>query len=264
MEHLESLRLPLFLGLFVILFLTEGVVRARPWHHARGKRLGFHVCVSVCNTVVTRLVVTAPFAALLLWVESHHWGARSLLGLVGWQEIVATLIVCDFFDYWWHRFSHEWPFLWRFHRIHHLDTHVDVTTSLRFHPGELFLSYMAKSFWVLVWGPTLIGFVIFEAAITAYSQFHHSNIDFPDRVEKVLRWVHMTPRLHAGHHTVTVRTRNANYTTIFLIWDRLFGTLQEVDREELKTLGLPEARDKDLAFGYLLKAPFKFNRGKNS
>ena len=133
---------------------------------------------------------------------------------------------------------------------------MDVTTSLRFHPGELFLSYGMKAVWILIWGPSLAGFMIFEAGITAYSQFHHSNIDFSDKWEKRLRWLHMTPRLHASHHTVSIRTRDANYSTIFLAWDRLCGTLKEPDDEEMKHLGLSEGRKTDLSPLAFMKAPF--------
>jgi len=149
------------------------------------------------------------------------------------------------------------PFLWRFHRVHHMDTHVDVTTSLRFHPIELTISYMVKAVWILIWGPSVLAYVVFEAGITAYAQFHHSAIDFPDRIERLIRWVHMTPRLHAGHHTVSLRTRDANYSTIFLIWDRLFRTLREPNRSELKKLGLPLGRETYMSFVELIKTPFK-------
>lgn len=120
----------------------------------------------------------------------------------------------------------------------------------------LFLFYGMKAIWILILGPSLAGFMIFEAGITAYSQFHHSNIDFPDKWEKRLRWLHMTPRLHASHHTVSSRTRSANYSTVFLAWDRIFGTLKEPDFGEMKLLGLAEGRKTDLSPLAFMKAPF--------
>jgi sterol desaturase/sphingolipid hydroxylase (fatty acid hydroxylase superfamily) len=212
--------------------------------------------MAVWNTIFVRILVAAP---LVLWADflrDNNLSLSSHLGLSGWQEILASLVVLDLFDYWWHRFNHTVPFLWRFHRVHHLDTHVDVTTSLRFHIGELLLSGVAKALWILMWGPSALAFAIFETAITAYSQFHHSNIDFPDRVERLVRWIHMTPRLHAGHHTVSLRTRDANFSTIFLVWDRLFKTLREPETSEMKLLGLPEGREGYLSFWRMLKAPF--------
>jgi sterol desaturase/sphingolipid hydroxylase (fatty acid hydroxylase superfamily) len=190
-------------------------------------------------------------------VESRSWGLSHWLGLRAGWEVAVTLIVFDGLDYGWHRLNHRVPFLWNFHRMHHSDTQVDVTTSLRFHPGELLISSAVKFFWILLWGPTFLSFMIFETAVTAYSQFHHSNLDFRDSVEKGLRWFHMTPRLHASHHTETLRTRDANFSTIFLIWDRIFGTLKESDREEMKRLGLPEGRESYLNFFDFIGTPFR-------
>jgi sterol desaturase/sphingolipid hydroxylase (fatty acid hydroxylase superfamily) len=108
----------------------------------------------------------------------------------------------------------------------------------------------------VLWGPSLSAFMIFEAGITAYSQFHHSDIDFPDAVEEKLRWIHMTPRVHASHHTVSLRTRDANYSTIFSLWDRVFGTFQEPDSQEIKQLGLPEGREDVLSYKKMFGIPF--------
>lgn len=253
------LRLIFFFAALGSLFVCESLVHTRPWEIPRVKRWIFHMAVSIFNTVWTRLTVAVAVLAWLRVVENHGWGISRMLGLAGVVEIVGTIIVFDFFDYWWHRFNHLVPFLWRFHKVHHTDTHVDVTTTLRFHPGELFFSYGAKVCWIFIWGPSLAAFAIFETGITLYALFHHSNIDFPDRWEKRLRLVHMTPRLHAGHHTVSLRTRDGNYSTIFLIWDRLFGTLREPDFEELKTLGLSEGRATYLEPGVFLAAPFRGN-----
>ena len=137
-----------------------------------------------------------------------------------------------------------------------MDTHVDTTTALRFHTGELILSGLAKAAWILIWGPTLIGFIIFEAGVTAFSQFHHSNIDFHDRIQKTLREIIMTPRVHTSHHTVTIRTRDANYATIFSVWDRIFRSFREPDFKEMRLLGLEGGRKNYLSIIGFLKTPF--------
>lgn len=255
-ETLQNFRLAVFVFVIGAMFVWETFRPVRAWLDSRTRRWLFHISFSVFNTVLTRLLVGLPLVFLIQLVNSHSWGLSHVLRLSGIGEIAATLIVFDGFDYWWHRFNHRIPFLWRFHRAHHTDTHVDVTTALRFHPGELLLSYGAKSLWILLWGPSIAGFMIFEAGITAYAQWHHSNIDFPDLVERKLRWIHMTPRLHAGHHTVSLRTRDANFSTIFLVWDRLFGTLREVDFEEMKELGLEQGRKTHLSPREFLTVPF--------
>ncbi|MDZ7844361.1 MAG: sterol desaturase family protein [Anaerolineales bacterium] len=152
--------------------------------------------------------------------------------------------------------------LWRFHKVHHVDTHVDVTTALRFHPGELFISFFVKLLWIAAWGPSLVGFAVFEICVSLASQFHHSNIDFPERWERRLRLFIVTPRFHTSHHTVSRRTGDANFATIFIVWDRLFGTYREPDPREMRELGLAEGRGDYLSFGTWLAEPFR-HRNQN-
>ncbi len=248
-------KLLIFFTVLAVMYTIEKKKPKRSWEVPHGERFAFHFTLSIFNTIMTRILVVGPLLWWIHVVNENQWGFRFLFGLQGLPEIVATFIIYDGYDYWWHRFNHKIPFLWRFHQVHHMDTAVDVTTSLRFHPGELILSYFAKSVWILVWGPSMIGFVLCEIGITAFSQFHHANIDLGDKWEKRIRAVHMTPRVHASHHTVTPRTREANYSTIFLIWDKIFGTLKEPDVEEMKELGLPVGRDIYLNFFKIMKAP---------
>jgi sterol desaturase/sphingolipid hydroxylase (fatty acid hydroxylase superfamily) len=66
----------------------------------------------------------------------------------------------------------------------------------------------------------------------------------------------VTPRFHTAHHTVSKRTGNANFSTIFIFWDKLFATYNEPDSEEMKFLGLEKGRETYLSFGSTLAAPF--------
>ena len=253
----DNLRLLFFAGGLGLFFLIETLFTARSWHIRRGKRARVHASMAVFNTVFMRLVVIAPF---LLWVDfvgQQGWGLAPMLGYVGVAEIIATIIVFDFFDYVWHRLNHRIPLLWRFHKVHHVDTHVDVTTALRFHPGELTISTFAKALWILMWGPSLWAFAAFEISVSLASQFHHSNIDFPDRVERWLRLVVVTPRYHTSHHTVARRTGDANFSTILIIWDHIFGSYQEPDDQEMQYLGLPEGRESTMSFFTWLAQPFR-------
>ena len=240
-----------------LMFTIESIFPARSWQTPRKRRLLFHAGLALLNAAIIGLIATAP---LMLWINLVHsrgWGIAPMLGLAGVVEIMASLVVLDLFNYWWHRFNHQIHFLWRFHKVHHVDTHVDVTTSLRFHPGELLIStIITKAIWFIIWGPSLTAILIFQSAITAASQFHHTNIDFTDTVENAIRKIIVTPRYHAGHHTVSKRTAQANYGTIFIFWDKIFGSYQEPVMEELKTLGLRRGRESDLSYASTLRAPF--------
>ncbi len=249
--NLDTGKLVVFIAGLLLFLAVETAVPARPWHGARWRRLGFHVGVATLNTVLIRLFVYVPFLLWVVYVEEAGWGLSRWLGFVGWTEILLSVVVLDLFDYIWHRANHRVRFLWRFHKAHHADTAMDVTTSLRFHPGELVLSALMKAVWILVWGPTVVAWFLFEALVSLCAQFHHSNIDFPNTVEGWLSRVLVTPRYHAAHHAVDQRYGNANFSTIFSIWDRLFRSYARPADDGATTraadaLGLPHARE--LAF----------------
>lgn len=191
---LDSGRLVIFLGGLTLFALVETMLPARRWQESRFKRFFFHASVAAFNTVLVRILIYVPFLLWIVYVEQQGWGISRWLGLDGWVEVVVSLVMIDLFDYFWHRANHQVPFLWRFHKAHHADNEMDVTTALRFHPGELFLSAFAKASWVLVWGPSAIAWFVFEGMISLCAQFHHSNIDLPDPVERALSRIIVTPR----------------------------------------------------------------------
>ncbi len=238
------------------LFLTvESAWSARPWRTARGKRLRFHLAVALVNQLVVRITVFAPLLAVADHVSRERWGAGAALALPWYLEIPLSIVVLDLFDYVWHLANHRVPFLWRFHKAHHVDTMNDVTTSLRFHPGELVLSGIAKMVWLIAWGPSVWAFAIFEALITTAAQFHHSNVDLPDHLETRVGRIVMTPRAHLAHHSARTKALDMNFSTIFSIWDRLFRTRIEPAPEHLAEQGLPFGRDRELDPLYLLALP---------
>ena len=252
----NSLRLILFLGGLVSMASVESLWTARPWLHSRLRRWFLHSFLAVLNTCVVRLIVAVPLLWWAQMVRQEGWGLASGLGISGLPEILVSLVVLDFFDYWWHRWNHMVPFFWRFHKVHHQDTHLDVSTSLRFHVGELLISGVVKAGWILVLGPSLWAFALFEMATSLASQFHHANIVFPARVEHCLRKILVTPYFHASHHTVARTTGDANYSTIFILWDHLCGSYRTPPRQELGALGLPQGREQDLSLGAALKGPW--------
>jgi sterol desaturase/sphingolipid hydroxylase (fatty acid hydroxylase superfamily) len=256
---LDTGKLVVFICGLVVFALCESVWPARPWRGARLRRWGFHGAIAVLNTVVIRVLIFVPFLLWIVYVEEEGWGLSRYFGIVGWTEIILSLVVLDGFDYWWHRCNHRLRPLWRMHKAHHADPEMDVTTALRFHPGELVYSSVAKAVWVAVWGPTMVAWFLFEALVSLCAQFHHANLDLPDRLERGLAWFIVTPRFHASHHLVERRYGDANFSTILSIWDRMFGTYSQpadgAATRGINALGLPEARDLALSWRAWLDEP---------
>ena len=259
---LDTGKLVVFLGGLLFFLGIETLAPKRSWPESRLKRFLFHIGIAAINTVLIRLLIYVPLLLWIVFVEQQGWGISRWLGLTGWLELAMSLVVLDLFDYFWHRANHRVTFLWRFHKAHHADTAMDVTTALRFHPGELIISALAKALWIALWGPTAIAWFLFEAMVSLCAQFHHSNIDFPDRIERVISAMIVTPPFHASHHAVDRRYGDSNFSTIFSLWDSLFQSYQRPENSDStnrteNALGLPEARDRAFLPGAWLAEPFK-------
>ena len=255
---LDTGRLLVFLTGFGFFLTLESLLPARQLPGAKLKRLLTHGVMASVNTVLVRTLTFVPMLAWLVYVEQQGWGLARWLGLSGWLEFIISIIVLDAFDYFWHRANHRITFLWRFHKAHHADTEIDVSTALRFHPGELLLSSLAKATWVVIWGPSTIAWFLFEVLVSWFAQAHHANWDLPDPVERVVRRVWVTPRFHATHHLVDRRFGDANFSTLLSIWDPCFGTTTNaLSRSEIRAqdLGLPEAREHTASFTHWLTEP---------
>src|SRR5262249_10618527 len=132
--------------------------------------------------------------------------------------------------------NHAVPWLWRFHRLHHADERLDVTTATRFHPGELVLSALARLVLVPVVGLTVGDLLLFDALVLAATQFHHANVSL-GRLDGALRWLVVTPGMHQVHHSTRLEECDSNFGVILTLWDRLAGTLRRAGGAV--TFGLP-------------------------
>ena len=167
----------------------------------------------------------------------------------------------DLAFYYWHRANHEVGLLWRFHSAHHVDPDMDVTTSFRFHPGEVLYSTAFRAVQIALIGVPLSTFIVYETVFNCATMFHHSNLRFPLGVERIINWVFVTPRMHGVHHSVIAEEANANYSVIFRWWDWANRTLRlNVPQDEIVigVAGYAEAKDNGLAG--LLMLPFRRER----
>jgi sterol desaturase/sphingolipid hydroxylase (fatty acid hydroxylase superfamily) len=152
------------------------------------------------------------------------------------------------------------PALWRLHRMHHADLEFDVTTGLRFHPLEILLSMAIKLAVVAVLGPPALAVLVFEVLLNATAMFNHSNIRLPATLDRILRWVVVTPDMHRVHHSILPAENNSNFGFNLPWWDRLLGTYraQPRDGHEAMTLGIEQFRSRrDLWLDRMLVQPVR-------
>jgi sterol desaturase/sphingolipid hydroxylase (fatty acid hydroxylase superfamily) len=176
-----------------------------------------------------------------VWAALHvPWSRADLVGpeVSPWLWLPLDLVLMDFWIYWWHRANHEWRFLWRFHGVHHRDRHLDATTALRFHVGEVALAALARAVLILALAMPLTSVIAFETLLIVATVFHHANWRIPPAVERRLARLIITPSRHWVHHHNRQADTDSTYGTIFSFWDRWFGTTTPTERAPLMPLGV--------------------------
>ncbi|MEO1016832.1 MAG: sterol desaturase family protein [Pseudomonadota bacterium] len=215
------------------------------------RRLGRNAGLFALTSLMSLLVV-APVTA---------FGFGYDLGLRGdqWRGgawLMLDVLILDCWIYWWHRANHELSFLWRFHRVHHLDQILDSSSALRFHFGEVVLSAFARLPMVVVFSIPLTHVAIFEALVLCGAIFHHSTLALPKGLERRLSRLIITPSIHWVHHHKVRRDTDSNYGTIFSFWDPLFRSRSATTRWREMPIGI-EGEGADLPLQQLLQAPFR-------
>ena len=168
-----------------------------------------------------------------------HGGFFARLAVPHLAAIVLTVLVFDVVSWAWHRANHVIPVLWRFHAVHHSDRVFDFTTALRFHGGELLLSLPLRLSIAFLLAAPIEGILLFELLFGFFNLFEHGNIRLPARLEAVLATVFVVPALHRKHHSLKRAELDSNFSTLFIVWDRLFGTYHEGRSTDDVKIGLP-------------------------
>jgi sterol desaturase/sphingolipid hydroxylase (fatty acid hydroxylase superfamily) len=216
-------------GIVVVLaglWLLEGLV---PMFGRRRHRLR-HDAVNVGLGLINAAVVAVVFAWALVkaaqWAQDRPFGLLNWLDAPVWVEWVLVLVLFDLWMYGWHVANHRVPILWRFHQVHHADADLDASSALRFHTGEIALSSIARLGIVPLLGMTIPQLLVYELILQPIILLHHSNVRFPEPLDRALRLVIVTPRIHWVHHSKIRAEHDANYASVFSWWDRLFRTLR--------------------------------------
>lgn len=255
------LRLSIFAILFLVLAGAETLWPRRSIA-ARLPRWGANLGLLAFNTLLLRgsfLIVPALTVLAAVYVEGQGWGLLPALGVTGIAAAAIAVLLLDLSIYAQHVVFHFVPALWRLHRVHHADTEFDVTTGLRFHPGEILLSQVWKIAVVLALGAPALAVLVFEIALNATSMFSHSNLRLADAADRRLRLVTVTPEMHRVHHSTEMAEANSNFGFNLSIWDRLFGTYRAASQSEQSTMpiGLQSYRGAEPSrFLWLMIFPF--------
>ena len=208
----------------------------------RVRHAGRNLAIAALNTFLLAMLFAGLTARASAWASMHGVGLLHQFTWPAGCETLAALLLFDAWMYLWHRANHVVPFLWRFHRTHHSDLHMDVTTGVRFHPGEIMLSALIRLAVLPLLGMSIEQLVLYELILLPVILFHHSNVGLPERWDRVLRALMVTPNMHRVHHSQQAVEFNSNFSSVLSCWDRLGRTFHH--RRDVKTLryGLAQFR----------------------
>lgn len=233
LASLQSTQTWVMLGVLVALLLWETAHPFFDFFRTKPKERSTHAVRNLVLGAINGAVVSVGFVGLWLaaatWAEAHGIGLLHMLsawGLPDWGHAVGAILLLDAWTYLWHRLNHVVPFFWRFHRVHHNDPHMDVTTASRFHLGEIVLSSALRIPLILLLGVELWELVLYEILMFAVVQFHHANVALPPAVDRVLRWIIVTPAMHKVHHSRLQPETDSNFSAFLSVWDRIGRSLR--------------------------------------
>ena len=225
-EWESTLRLTCFLTVLVCMTLWEIAVPRRVLRARKSTRWTVNLGLMVLNTALVRICLPITAVAAAQYADDRHWG---LLHLVTWPaavKVVIAVIVLDFLIYGQHVVFHSVPWLWRFHRWHHRDVDVDVTTGVRFHSVEILLSALVKVAAVIAIGCSVTAVILFEIVLNSMAMFNHSNAKMPTSIDRLLRIIIVTPDMHRVHHSSNPVDHNHNFGFGVSCWDYWLRTYQ--------------------------------------
>jgi sterol desaturase/sphingolipid hydroxylase (fatty acid hydroxylase superfamily) len=214
---------------FVSLLIVE---RIKPCLNYTNKVYKESILTNTSAFLINNLILALLRASSLFAIAQQF----SNLGLLSGLESgpLKWLLAFGFYDlaiYAWHYASHHNDFLWRFHKIHHSDKSVNVSTGFRFHVADLLLELIYKCILVVVLGIDAYLVLSIEIVELFFIFFHHANIAIPK--EQLISKVFITPSLHRPHHSILRIEHDSNYGIVLSVWDRIFGTRKELAPEAI-------------------------------
>ena len=232
-EQFLSIKSSMFFSIAAIFLFTELVLRNSRKHLLQNTYSSITaICLGILNTALVVFVFQTFIERNLLLKNEDSFLLSILL------ESLCILLLLDLWTYLWHRLNHRCNFLWRFHEVHHLDESLHSLSAIRFHAGEIALSYIMRVFIFWFLPVSLLSYLVFEVTYMFFNFFAHSRIQIPFKIEKKLNKVFVTPRHHRLHHHPLRSIHDNNYGNIFSFWDSMFNSRVNIKKEDSFEFGL--------------------------
>jgi sterol desaturase/sphingolipid hydroxylase (fatty acid hydroxylase superfamily) len=239
----ELIRPALFFALLVVVSVCEQGWPLRLSDPQRPLRWPANFGLGAIGLV---LIAALPLSMLAAsrWARAEGFGLFNDVEAPFWVEVSIAWLLLDLGMYALHRALHEVRWLWPLHRVHHSDVEFDVTTGLRFHPGELLLSQLFRLGMVMLLGAPPASVLAYELSFAAFLLFQHANVRIAPLPERVIRAVLVTSDMHRTHHSAHRDETDSNFGFVLSLWDRIFRSYVRTARDEPRQMriGLPDFR----------------------
>lgn len=253
----HQIQLWIFIALFIFIWNIENLAGVlfnyKKWKHA------FSNSPFIVTSIPGQLLLGLAFIKTIEWTTQHQFGILYLLpkNTNPLWVFIASFVLLDLGEYAYHIVMHKVKRLWMFHAVHHSDKVVDVSTTLREHPGENIVRLSFTLLWVFITGTAFWMLMLRQIVQAITTLFAHMNYRFSDTTDKLISLVFITPNLHQVHHHYKQPYTDCNYGDVLSIWDRIFGTLKRLPAEQL-VFGVDTYMDKTETrnFYSLFKLPF--------
>lgn len=255
-DYLQPNRVLITIGLLALFWLWESVSPLLAGRKDRLRHAMRNLCLPVINGAILFLTPGAATTVLSGWATRNQFGLLHTTPLSSGWRLIVSFVVLDLWAWLWHRANHRSAFLWRFHRTHHSDFEMDVTTSARFHVGELAMAALTRLPVIVIAGLEPIHILVYETVLVAVSQFHHANISV-GCWDRFLRLLIVTPDVHKIHHSRIHLEMNSNFASVLSVWDRLGRSFHMRKSPKTVELGLSQLMDPHWhSVGGMLRTPF--------
>lgn len=221
--NFEALQYLAFFGVLAVCGAIETVAARRVSPGGRLRRWPANWAITVLNIVILGALPLSVVAAAD-YAHAKGWGALNAWTLAPVTAFAIGFLLRAFLSWATHFAMHKVPLFWRVHRVHHTDTALDVSTTVRFHPLEFVITTPLTIAGAVAFGLPPGALMAYEVADAAITMFSHANIRLPRALDATLRIFVVTPDVHRVHHSTYQPETDSNFGAVLTIWDRVLGT----------------------------------------
>jgi sterol desaturase/sphingolipid hydroxylase (fatty acid hydroxylase superfamily) len=254
----EPLQYVAFFGVFLVFAAIETATPRDPAAPERLRRWPANSLLTAINIVIIGALPVSAIAAAD-YAFSQHIGVLNVIAVAPLTAFAAGFLGRAFLSWFTHFLNHKVPFLWAIHRVHHTDTRLDVSTTVRFHPLEFVFTTPLTLVGIVALGVPPVALLVYEIMDAAVTVFSHANVRLPRWLDLPLRLFIVTPDVHRVHHSSYQPETDSNYGAVLTIWDRVLGTYRAKAPADLaaQETGLSEVQDtRSRSLLWLLVLPF--------